>query len=158
MGDGVIRDLSTCRKRSVEVRAAGGILLRPERRGRLEVATIHRPNQDDWSLPKGKLDPGEELEACAIREVFEETGYRCALGAFVGCTEYTDRRGRRKVVAYWLMDPLPGTSFSDPPVPPGEEVDDVRWMALPVARRALSYRYDRELLGLVGTGRLAKLG
>ena len=95
------------------MRAAGGVVRR--RVGRLgrrhvEVILIHRPRYDDWSFPKGKLDDGEGFEAAALREVEEETGLACRLVADLGETRYADRRGREKVVRYWLMeeaDPAP---------------------------------------------------
>lgn len=140
------------------VRAAGGVLLRPAGHGRVEVACVHRPGRDDWSLPKGKLERGEPFEDCARREVLEETGYLCVLGRFAGCTEYVDRRGRPKVVAYWYMDPGPGVSFYDPVSIATDEIDELRWMELAVARRALSYPHDRGLLALVGTEAVALFG
>jgi 8-oxo-dGTP pyrophosphatase MutT (NUDIX family) len=136
----------------VLVRAAGGILLRPVRTGRFEVVVVHRPDRDDWSLPKGKLDEGETFEAAALREVLEETGYRCRLVRFVGFTEYRDRRDRPKVVGYWHMEVLDG-EFR-----PSREVDDVRWLDLDIAVRALTYRRDRELLRALDPVALARSG
>src|SRR3954470_10760122 len=66
-----------------EVLAAGGVVVRDGR-----VAVVHRPKYDDWSLPKGKLDPGEGFEEAALREVEEETGMRCRLGRELPSTEY----------------------------------------------------------------------
>lgn len=141
------------------VQAAGGILLRRAGRRRLEVAVIHRPHRRDWSLPKGKLEPGESFEDCALREVLEETGYACVLGSFAGQTQYVDRRDRPKVVAYWFMDPAPRTRFDDlAPVPATDEVDEVRWLELTVATRALTYPHDRDLLGRVGEVEPARFG
>lgn len=120
--------------------------MRPDARRRLEVAVVHRPGRDDWSLPKGKLDRGETFEECALREVLEETGYRCVLGLFAGATSYIDRRGRPKIAAYWYLDPVPGSSFQVPGSPSVDEVDEVRWMGLADAGRALTYPRDRELL------------
>ena len=80
------------------VRAAGGIVRRDG-----EVLVVHRPKYDDWSFPKGKLDEGERWEDAALREVEEETGFRCSLGPELGSTAYTDSRGRPKVARYWLM-------------------------------------------------------
>jgi 8-oxo-dGTP pyrophosphatase MutT (NUDIX family) len=135
------------------VLAAGGILLRQAKSGRFEVAVVHRPSpRDDWSLPKGKLDPGETLDACALREVEEETGMRCRLLDVVGTTEYVDRRGRPKGVTYWLMEVVEGAFSAN------EEVDDLRWLELDMARRALSYQHDRRLLGLLDTLSLARSG
>lgn len=104
---------------------------------------MHRPDRDDWTFPKGKLEPTESLEACARREVWEETGYHCRLGRYLGATDYVDRRGRPKTVAYWLMDVVAG-EFA-----PSDEVDALRWVDVEVAGRLLSYERDRELLGTV---------
>ncbi|HLX89660.1 MAG TPA: NUDIX domain-containing protein, partial [Acidimicrobiales bacterium] len=126
MARGVTRRALTL-DRSTLVQAAGGVLLRRSGRRRLEVAVIHRPVRKDWSLPKGKLEPDETFEGCAVREVLEETGYACVLGAFAGQTQYVDRRGRPKVVAYWFMDPAPGVRFDDTaPLMATDEVDEVR--------------------------------
>jgi len=114
---------------------------------------VHRPSpRDDWSLPKGKVDPGETLEACALREVAEETGFRCRLLEVVGTTEYVDRRGRPKEVTYWMMEVVDGEFAAN------DEVDDLRWLELGMARRALSYEHDRRLLALLDTLSLARSG
>jgi 8-oxo-dGTP pyrophosphatase MutT (NUDIX family) len=134
------------------VQAAGGIVLRRVPGGRIEVALVHRPGKDDWTLPKGKLDPGESYEDCALREVLEETGYRCRLMTFVGFTEYRDRRNRPKVVGYWVMEVLDGEFAVS------EEVDDLQWLELSVASRALSYGRDRELLAALDTVDQARSG
>jgi 8-oxo-dGTP diphosphatase len=152
MGRAVARVLWPRKVRDDVVRGAGGILLRPVRPGRYEVALVHRPSQDDWSLPKGKLDPGETYETCALREVLEETGYECRLVSFVGFTEYRDRRGRPKVVGYWVMEVIDGEfAVSD-------EVDDLQWLELDVATRILTYERDRELLAAIDTVDLAASG
>jgi 8-oxo-dGTP diphosphatase len=134
------------------VRAAGGILLRPAGAGRFEVALVHRPDRGDWSLPKGKLDPGESYEDCALREVLEETGYRCRLLDFVGFTEYRDRRNRQKVVGYWIMEVLEGEFATS------SEVDSLQWLELDAAARVLTYERDRELLVSLDTIALARSG
>ena len=122
------------------VRAAGGLVCRPGRDGVTEVAVVHRPAQDDWTLPKGKLEPGESAEHAALREVQEETGLRCEIVRPAGCTAYVDGRGRDKVVCYWVMRPLDG-GFR-----PGGEVDLLRWLRPPEAAELLSYPVDRALL------------
>jgi 8-oxo-dGTP pyrophosphatase MutT (NUDIX family) len=124
------------------VRAAGGLIVRRQA-GRLEVALVHRPVHQDWSYPKGKLEEGETLEDAAQREVLEETGLICRLLRFVGHTDYIDRKGRPKVVAYWVMSAVAGTFV------PNEEVDELRWVDVATAAGLLSYERDRELLTVV---------
>lgn len=126
--------------RDPTVRAAGGIVLRASSNGGWEVAIIHRPEQRDWTLPKGKLEPGETGPECALREVKEETGLDCTLGRFVGQVQYRDRRDRSKVVDYWLMQPH-GGQFE-----PSDEVDEMRWMSVADALKTLSYSHDKELV------------
>ncbi len=121
---------------SDEVLAAGGVVVRDGR-----VLLVHRPKYDDWSLPKGKLDPGEGFEQAAVREVEEETGVRCRLGRELPSTAYTDSKGRPKRVRYWLMEPVEDAGFE-----PTNEVDQLRWLPPSDAARLLSYERDRELL------------
>jgi 8-oxo-dGTP diphosphatase len=108
--------------------------------GRVEVLLVHRPAYDDWTLPKGKAAPGESDEACAVREVEEETGLRCSITGEVGVTRYEDPRGRSKVVRYFAMEPAGGSLLLE------HEVDDARWVELGRASRELTYERDRELL------------
>ena len=124
------------------VRAAGGLVVR-RRSGQLEIALVHRPVHQDWSYPKGKLEEGETFEDAAQREVLEETGLICRLVRFVGHTDYIDRKGRPKVVAYWVMSAEAGTFV------PNEEVDELRWVDVAAAGGLLSYERDRELLDVV---------
>jgi 8-oxo-dGTP diphosphatase len=128
------------------VRAAGGIVLRPARKGGWEVLLVHRPRYDDWSLPKGKADPGERDEETALREVEEETGLRCTLGAPAGRTRYRDSKGRDKVVHYWLMEPESDAAADDGAFVPNAEVDEIRWLPVEAATARLSYSHDRKLL------------
>jgi 8-oxo-dGTP diphosphatase len=121
------------------VQAAGGLLIRRQA-GKLEIALVHRPIHQDWSYPKGKLEEGETFEEAAQREVREETGFVCRLLRFIGHTEYTDRKGRPKVVAYWVMSPEAG-AFE-----PNEEVDELRWLDIAAAGLQLTYERDRDLL------------
>ena len=121
------------------VRAAGGVVVR-SRDGRREVAVVHRPKYDDWSLPKGKLDEGEDWPDAALREVEEETGLRCALGEELEPGRYPDRKGTEKLVRWWAMTPIEG-AFA-----PNDEVDDLRWIELERAHEVLDYPHDRELV------------
>ena len=121
---------------SEEIQAAGGLVMRDGR-----VAVVHRPRYDDWTLPKGKLEPGEEPEQAALREVEEETGLRCRLGRELESTSYEDNKGRPKRVRYWLMEPESG-EFA-----PNDEVDELRWLGPEQAAALLTHDRDRELLG-----------
>ena len=122
------------------MRAAGGLVWRTRDGGEPEVLLVHRPKYDDWTLPKGKCDDGESDEACALREVEEETGLRCELGASLGSTEYTDRHDRPKRVRYWTMTPVSGEFEAN------DEVDEIRWLVADDAADALSYDLDCDVL------------
>ncbi|MEX2268250.1 MAG: NUDIX hydrolase [Acidimicrobiia bacterium] len=132
------------------VRAAGGIVRRRSRRWphRLEVVVIHRPRYDDWSFPKGKRDGKEEDEQTALREVEEETGFRCILGPDLGVVAYRDALGREKAVHYWVMDLAEGEDAER--FEPNREVDVLRWCRLRAASTLLTYEYDRALIERLG--------
>jgi 8-oxo-dGTP diphosphatase len=106
-----------------------------------EVVLVHRRRYGDWTLPKGKCEPGERDEDCALREVEEETGLVCELRDELPATAYVDAKGRPKQVRYWLMHRVDGEPR---PVPP--EVDEVRWVPLGEARRLLTYERDGAVL------------
>ena len=120
---------------SGEIRAAGGVVLRDGR-----VAIVHRPRHRDWSLPKGKLDPGESWEQAAVREVEEECGLRCRLEDELPPTEY-EVGGRPKRVRWWRMRVVEDLGFT-----PSDEVDELRWDTPEEAARMLSYEPDRALV------------
>jgi 8-oxo-dGTP diphosphatase len=124
----------------VTVRAAGGLVHRPRDDRGTEVLLIHRPRYDDWSFPKGKAEQGESDEECALREVAEETGLRCELGPELASTAYRDARGRRKRVRYYAMRATDGR------FEPRREVDEVRWLTLRDAERALTWKRDIAVL------------
>jgi 8-oxo-dGTP diphosphatase len=122
------------------VRAAGGVVTRS---GASEVLVVHRDRYDDWSFPKGKCERGESDEDCALREVEEETGLRCTLGAELPSTSYTDGHGRPKRVRYWLMEQVDGELAYR------HEIDEARWVTLEEARAVLTYQRDVALLDLI---------
>ena len=124
---------------TVEVRAAGGVVWRLVD-DRLEVVIVHRPHRQDWSLPKGKVDPGETIEQTARREVAEETGLECVLGAPLGTTHYFDSKQRSKIVWYFAMQQSSG-SFAV-----NDEVDEILWLPLDEAAAQVSYESDRTVL------------
>jgi 8-oxo-dGTP diphosphatase len=117
------------------VRAAGGLVLRDGK-----VLLVHRPRYDDWSFPKGKCRCGEGDELCALREVEEETGFRCELEDEVGETRYPDGTGRPKVVRYWRMRPIGGEFVA------AAEVDAILWETVERAATVLSWPRDVALL------------
>jgi 8-oxo-dGTP diphosphatase len=122
------------------VRAGGGVLWQNGPLGEAEVLVVHRPKYDDWTFPKGKQDAGESDEETALREVEEETGFRCTLGPELASTSYIDRKGRPKAVRYWVMT-IESGSFV-----PSDEVDEIRWVTPAQARWLLSYDRDRDVL------------
>ena len=122
------------------VEAAGGVVWRRSPAGELEVLLVHRPRYDDWTVPKGKLDAGEDHARAALREVEEETGLRCNLGEELPSTFYVDRKGRPKRVRYWAMTPA-GGGFT-----PTGEVDEIRWFPVEAAAAQLTYPRDRAVL------------
>ena len=122
------------------VRAAGGLVFRKGGDGGAEIVLVHRSAYNDWTFPKGKLDPGETEPQAALREVEEETSLICSLGREAGVTCYWDPAGRPKTVRYWEMTPVGGA------LAPANEIDDARWVALAEAPARLTHARDRELL------------
>ncbi|MBO3725273.1 NUDIX hydrolase [Actinomyces bowdenii] len=133
------------------MRAAGALVWR--RNGKhLEVLLVHRPRYDDWSFPKGKVEPCESVRTCAAREVAEETGIPVVLGQPLSTIAYRLDGGTRKEVHYWAARPaqqgaaaLRARDAVEPASP--REIDASRWVRLKEARRLLSYERDRDLLG-----------
>ena len=122
--------------------AAGAVLWRvtdPAADAALEIAVIHRPRYDDWSLPKGKVDLGETVPVAAVREVFEETGHRAILGRRLATVSYPIDSGTKKVY-YWAARSTGGQFV------PGREVDELRWLPVADAMRKLDYAQDRKVL------------
>jgi 8-oxo-dGTP pyrophosphatase MutT (NUDIX family)/phosphohistidine phosphatase SixA len=119
--------------------AAGAVVWQWSPSGDIEVAVVHRPCYDDWSLPKGKPHSGETLPVTAVREVAEETGHTVILGPRLGSTHYPVSGGE-KVVHYWAAYPT-GGSFR-----PSDEVDELRWLPVAKAIDLLSHPHDQTLL------------
>jgi 8-oxo-dGTP pyrophosphatase MutT (NUDIX family) len=121
----------------VSVHAAGGIVVRDGL-----VLVVHRPNLDDWSFPKGKLEAIDaDLAACALREVWEETGFGCTVGPDSTMVRYALSGGRTKEVTYWLMSVTSGHFVAN------AEVDAARWLHPVEAATLLTYDSDRVVLG-----------
>ncbi len=120
------------------VRAAGAVLVEGER-----VALVHRPRYADWTLPKGKHQPGEDDIAAALREVLEETGFHGRIERDLGVVRYAvEKHGAvlPKVVRYYVMRAA-GGAFE-----PNDEVDELRWVTREQAADLLTYERDREVL------------
>ncbi|MCX3062171.1 NUDIX hydrolase [Streptomyces beihaiensis] len=124
------------------VRAAGCVLWRhcPLSGGTVEICLVHRPKYDDWSHPKGKLKRGEAPRDAALREVLEETGAACELGAPLPTARYLDARHRPKEVHYWAAEATSGAFV------PSHEVDRIRWLPPDAARARLTQPRDRDLV------------
>ncbi|CAJ1584086.1 NUDIX hydrolase [[Mycobacterium] wendilense] len=123
------------------VLAAGAVLWRPGPEGssRPEVAVIHRPRYDDWSLPKGKVDPGETLAVTAVREIHEETGYHAELGRRLMSVSYPVDEGT-KHVQYWAA------RATDGEFRPNHEVDKLLWLPVEDALTQVKYQHDQAVL------------
>jgi 8-oxo-dGTP diphosphatase len=129
------------RNEETVVRAAGGIVTRPGPEGGVEILLVHRPRYDDWSLPKGKAEPDESDEECALREVEEETSLLCELRGEVAVTRYSDAKGRPKRVRYFAMTPTPGSVAAA-----RNEVDVIRWLSPDRAIETLTYERDKNVV------------
>ncbi|MEU7105077.1 NUDIX hydrolase [Streptomyces stramineus] len=123
------------------VQAAGCVLWRRSPGGEgIELALVYRPKWADWSHPKGKLKRGERAREAAVREVLEETGMTCTLGAGLPTARYIDPRGRPKEVHYWAAQATGGTFV------PSREVSRMAWLAPDEAHETLTHDRDRELV------------
>ena len=125
--------------------AAGAVVWRVHK-GELQVLAVHRPRYNDWSWPKGKLDHGETLPACAIREVAEETGKQVVLGQPLPTLRYP-AGGKTKVVKYWAAHVASdGAAYvrARPKVKDASknEIDKTRWFSVEEARRKITFKDD----------------
>ena len=123
------------------IKAAGGVAWRPGPDGEPEILLVHRTKYDDWSLPKGKAEPGEPLPVTAVREVLEEGGARLALGRRLVSVRY-NVGGRPKRVHYWAAR----TMSVDERAVPNSEVDEVAWVPAARAAEQVSYPHDHGVL------------
>ena len=121
------------------IEAAGGLVWRETPAGR-QLAIIHRPSHDDWTLPKGKREAGESWQETALREVFEETGLQAELVSFAGSIGYTVT-GVAKVVLFWNM-----RVNAEPVFKSNSEVDQLIWLSLDQALEKISYEDEARLL------------
>lgn len=135
-----------------QVRAAGGVIVRAAKKGP-KVLLVHRPRYNDWSFPKGKLEPGEKFKHAAEREVLEETGFSCKLHKpSLPSLTYRDRNNRSKEVRYWLMTVLSGT------FEPNDEVDLIAWVRWDKVNDRLTYAKDRAFFqDVMKSGRIEDL-
>ena len=121
------------------IRAAGAVLWRRSAEHGVRIALVHRPRYDDWSLPKGKADPGETAPITAAREVVEETGFRCRIGRALTTVSYRVT-GRDKTVQYFAAETIDGAFLAN------REVDRLEWVPVRAAASRLSYEYDRAVV------------
>ncbi|NNC80679.1 MAG: NUDIX hydrolase [Acidimicrobiales bacterium] len=135
-----------------QVKAAGGIVVRQTKKG-AKILLVHRPRYRDWTFPKGKLDPGEGYREAALREVEEETGFRCkAHRPKLEPLTYVDGSGRSKEVRYWLMSIKKGSFM------PNDEVDLIAWVRPHKVEARLSYGRDQKMFRkLLESDRISQL-
>lgn len=139
--------------RGVDVVAAGGIIWRKKGR-QLQILLIHRPRYDDWSFPKGKLEKGEDLRSCAVREIAEEARIPVALHRPAGVIRYRLSNGSRKEVTYWVGVPMPVDHPSLRARPrykdaSKNEIDKRQWLPAGEALTTLTSSQDQEILRTV---------
>ena len=123
------------------IRAAGALLWRDNSDLSIEVALIHRPRYDDWSLPKGKLEMGETALQCAYREVHEETGIRATFTRQLGTVEY-EESGQEKRVKYWAAH----CALTNSEFVPNEEVDQMKWLSPSQALEQATHDSDKSII------------
>lgn len=124
-----------------QVKFAAGGLVWQQHEGVRKLAVIHRPKYDDWTLPKGKPEPGETLAETALREVWEEIGCKGQFLGFAGVTHYAIDKNVEKVVLFWNMMPTSHFEFVANP-----EVDMLEWHEPVEVLRILSHPAEQELI------------
>lgn len=125
--------------------AAGGVVWRAGAGG-IDVLLVHRPKYGDWTFPKGKVEDGESVLECAIREVWEEAGVTAVMGCYLGRISYHKQDGVLKAVDYWAM------RAEDVAFEPSSEVDRIRWVSQPSLGAEVSYATERTVVTRLGNG------
>lgn len=125
---------------SKSILAAGALVWRKSKEKKVEIAIIHRPKYDDWTIPKGKVESNESLIACAYREVIEETSIETEFGRYLGEINYQSLEGPKQV-SFWSARVLKENLFT-----PHSEVDQIKWVEVSKADNLLSLDTDREIL------------
>jgi len=123
------------------IRAAGAVVWRKRTNGIVEIALVHRPKYDDWSLPKGKVEPDESTIAAGYREVLEETNLETQSGPFLDSVSYFSPDGEKQV-DYWAAKYI----GDELPFVPNQEVDQMKWLELPAATDELTHETDQQVI------------
>lgn len=109
---------------AVKIIAGGGIVSNE----RSEI--LFQLRRGKWDLPKGKLEDGEKIEACAVREVEEETGLKdVQLGQLIGITHhfYKERGQEIEKETHWFEMKVAGEQELVPQLE--EDITDLKWVA-----------------------------
>lgn len=122
---------------------AGGVVWRQPRPGSPEILLVRHARRRQWGFPKGRLEKGETPREGALREVLEETGFRCRRQGLLGSLVYRSRSGGSRIATYWLMTPIRGGFRVC------SEIDRVEWVSLDLAERRLEGRPEAALLSEV---------